>query len=576
MKMFQRFILLYVILAGILTVAFNWQAQTPSLAQNPQSTALATREEAYRANNLGVALLEQFKHKEAAEAFRRALQLNPKLAIARINLSIALYNVPELKGARREAESAIALNLGAPQPHYILGLIAKTENRPEDAIAAFQRVLKIDPHDVGANINLGQLYAQQRKYAEAIAAFRTAMAAEPYNSTAIYNLGTALMRSGERKEGQRMIQRFQELRQRGSGTTIGQNYLEQGRYAEAIVSTGAEPDLVERATPAVTFTDATASMLPAVTPETEAGAMSSASSPVIGRRLDTGDLTDAVKRGLAAALGGSITLFDYDGDGDLDLFRATTAEQRLLRNDGGKFTDVTSQSGALGAKVSGVGTGAVAGDYDNDGKPDLFVIRDNGVALYHNDGGGKFSDVTSAAGMPAYPYLSASLAFVDVDHDGDLDIFIAGLADLSKTPSGKESGSIVFPDDFAGAPNVLLRNDGNGKFTDLTAGAKIGAPGHALAVVPTDYNNTRDVDLLIINYDAAPALYSNQRDGSFRDVAREVGLDVAGRWTSAAAGDINKDSYTDFFFGRNDGPGLFAISDGKVRERFQNVYIPRR
>src|SRR5499427_8063628 len=223
----------------------------PSPAQNSQ-------EDAYRANNQGVALLEQFKHKEAAEAFRHALQLDPKLGLARINLSIALFYIPDLPAAQREAQAASAALTNAPQPFYLLGLIAKTQSKPEEAVAAFQHVLKIDPADVGTNINLGQLYAQERKYPEAIAAFRLALALEPYNSTALYNLGTALIRAGQRDEGQRVIQRFQDYRTRGSGSSLGNNYLEQGRYAEAIASTGAEPELVDRTTPAVSFTGANA------------------------------------------------------------------------------------------------------------------------------------------------------------------------------------------------------------------------------------------------------------------------------------------------------------------------------
>ena len=203
-------------------------------------------------------------------------------------------------------------------------------------------------------------------------------------------------------------------------------------------------------------------------------------------------------------------------------------EQHLYRNDAGKFTEVTAQSGALNAKFTGTGVGAVAGDYDNDGKPDLFVIRDGSLSLYHNDGG-KFSDVTAAAGITAYPYLPSSAAFVDVDHDGDLDIFIAGLADLSKR--AERWRCTVFPDDFAGAPNRLLRNDGNGKFTDITAAAKLDRIGHTTAVVPTDFNNKRDIDLLVANYGKAPELFSNLRDGSFRNVAAEVGLVAGGRWT---------------------------------------------
>ncbi|HEX8922339.1 MAG TPA: tetratricopeptide repeat protein, partial [Pyrinomonadaceae bacterium] len=218
MNIYRRFFALAVVALGI-CAALTGVVRTRATVQ---TTSPSTREAAYRANNLGVALLEQYKYKEGAEAFARALQLEPKLAIARINLSIALYNVPDLRGAEREAQAAAALRPEAPQPQYIIGLVARAQNRTDDAIAAFQRVLKIDPRDVGANVQLGQLLAQQRKYAEAATVLRTAMAAEPYNMTAIYNLATALTRAGEREEGTRLIQKFQALRRSGAGTTIGQ------------------------------------------------------------------------------------------------------------------------------------------------------------------------------------------------------------------------------------------------------------------------------------------------------------------------------------------------------------------
>ncbi|MEJ7711846.1 MAG: tetratricopeptide repeat protein [Pyrinomonadaceae bacterium] len=114
--------------------------------------------------------------------------------------------------------------------------------------------MPIDARDTGANnINLGQLYVQQRQYPEAMSAFRAALAAEPYNATATYNLATALLRSGQREDGQALMQRFQKLREGGYGSSIGQNYLEQGRYAEALASAGSEPELVDEAAPRCCF-----------------------------------------------------------------------------------------------------------------------------------------------------------------------------------------------------------------------------------------------------------------------------------------------------------------------------------
>src|SRR5688572_388486 len=110
MRRYKSGLLLLALSITVLTLAANHQTD--------QSKANA-REEAYRANNVGVALLEQFKHKEAADAFKRALQLEPGLALARINLGIALFNIPELVAAQKEFQAAIAIAPTAPQPHYL-------------------------------------------------------------------------------------------------------------------------------------------------------------------------------------------------------------------------------------------------------------------------------------------------------------------------------------------------------------------------------------------------------------------------------------------------------------------------
>jgi tetratricopeptide (TPR) repeat protein len=496
---------------------------TAAHLQNEQAKATA-REDAYRANNIGVALLEQFKHKEAADAFRRALQLEPTLVLARINLGIALYNMPDLPAAQKELQAAIGAAPTAPQPHYVLGLAAKTQNRPDEAIASFKKVLQIDPNDVGANVNLGQLYAQQRKYTEAIAVLRTAIAAEPYNATGLYNLGTALLRSGQREEGTKVIAQFQELRNRGTGTTLGANYLEQGRYAEAIASTGAEPELVDKAVPEVVFKDVTAYQLP------------------------SGDLANPIGVTALDIPTGAVLLFDYDLDGDLDLLEVA-GRQRLLRNDKGKFTDLKTQAGALAKPGTTGATAAIAGDYDNDTKPDLFILRSGTGTLYHNDGNGSFSDLTTAAKIPASPNRATTAAFVDFDHDGDLDLLLAGEG------------------------NLLLRNNGDGTFSDQTAAAKLVDKVPAYAIVPTDFDNRRDIDLLIASPEKI-SLWRNMRDGTFRDVAAEVGLAASDRKgaTNVAAGDVNKDGFTDFYFASlSDANGYLALSDGK--ERFQITKI---
>ena len=336
----------------------------------------ADRERAYGANNLGVAHLEQFKYAEAAAEFRRALALDSSVAIARINLSIALFLEQDLAGAIREATESARLLPSSPHPSYILGLLARAESRDADAAGFFRRVLQIDPGDVGAKVGLARVMPQGGQSAEAIALLRSAVADEPYNITAVYSLGQALMRAGQRDEGERVLAQSQTLRATGYSTSYGNQYLEQGRYAEAIASTGAEADLVDTSVSPARWTASPVAGIP----------LGGAPSPY-GRSFDPATLTPVAMRAIAAGLGGAVTLVDVDRDGNLDVFVSAPEGQRLLRNDGkGSLTDVTAASGLSGIPAGSVPIGAVTGDYDNDGSADLFVLRYGGSSLYRNDG----------------------------------------------------------------------------------------------------------------------------------------------------------------------------------------------
>ena len=291
-------------------------------------------ERAYHANNRGIAFLERFDYPQAVTAFREAIQIDRGLAIAHLNLSLALLYSEDPTAADREAAEAARLLPDAPQPAYVRGLIARAENRSDDALREFERVRRIDADDAGTNINLGQLFLEQRRYEEAVALLRRAVSSEPYNVTAVYNLGMALTRAGQAAEGRTALERAQALRSVGYAVTFGNGYLEQGRYAEAAASTGAEPALVDAAPSRATFVSTVIAALPGA--------------------------------------GGGIALLDADGDGDLDIFAASSAGDHLFSNDNGRWTDVTAT--ALGP-ASGEALAAVAGDYDNDGRTDLFVVR---------------------------------------------------------------------------------------------------------------------------------------------------------------------------------------------------------
>ena len=485
---------------GVITAAaaLALLAQTPAPASpNQPSAAVTSRENAYRANNVGVARLEQYDFPAATAAFRRALEIDSGLAIARLNLGIALFYGGDQEGARKELESVRSALPDRLQAEYVLGLIARSADRVDDAIEAFTRVRNVDPTDVGAAINLGQLLVQTRRFDEAITLLRPAVEAEPYNATAAYGLATALVRSGATDEGRVAMDKFQKLRESGYAVTFSQAYLEQGRYAEAIASTGAEAGLVNESVPAVTFSE----MSP------------SPASP---------------------GAGATSSLADIDKDGDLDLLAAGPDGVRVSRNDGGRFSPLTSDA------FAGPASAIVAGDCDNDDDVDLLVLRPAGVSLLKQDAPGRFVDATAAAGLAAIAGALRTAAWLDADHDGDLDLVLGGDAVR------------------------LFRNNGKAVFEDITAASGFQSVP-VLAAVPTDYDNRRDIDVLLVPATGSPLLYRNMRDGTFRNVATEVGLTVEGSLRSAAAGDVNKDGYVDFFFARAGSAGVLALSDGRGR-----------
>ena len=193
------------------------------------SAAASARERAYRESNVGVARLEQFDYREAAAAFRRALAIDPSLSIAHLDLAIALFYDSQLDEAEREARLAADAMPSAPQPPYVRGLIARAAGRDDDAAAAFGRVLAIDPRDVGARIERGQLLVAQRNYADAAALFEQALAAEPFNATAAYGVAIALTRGGRAAAGRDAMARFQRLRDNPASITYDNVYMGQGR-----------------------------------------------------------------------------------------------------------------------------------------------------------------------------------------------------------------------------------------------------------------------------------------------------------------------------------------------------------
>ncbi len=230
---------------------------------------------------------------------------------------------------------------------------------------------------------------------------------------------------------------------------------------------------------------------------------------------------------------------------------------RLLRNRGdGTFVDVTAQAGV--ANAAGYGTGCTVGDYDNDGDDDLYVTNFGPSVLYRNNGDGTFTDVTDQAGVRNGLY-AASAAWADYDNDGRLDLFVATYVDFTMDDQ-KFCGNIrqnrrsyCHPDAYGGLPDLLYHNEGNGRFKEVSKASGIWDPnGKGLGVVWFDYDNDGDLDLYVAN-DATPnTLYRNEGNGRFTDMTLLAGVCCSedGRPESGMgtdAGDADGDGWLDLF-----------------------------
>jgi enediyne biosynthesis protein E4 len=294
---------------------------------------------------------------------------------------------------------------------------------------------------------------------------------------------------------------------------------------------------------------------------------------------------------LPEIMGAGAALFDYDNDGDLDVFlvqggslgtpaASGAPASRLFRNDliaaGGaprslRFTDVTEKAG-LGLRAYGMG--AASGDYDNDGNLDLFVTSFGSTALFHNNGDGTFADVTKQAGVSDSAW-STSAAFFDYDRDGLLDLFVAHYVDftiaankLCNDPAGARD--YCSPKAFKPLPARLFRNDGRGHFVDVTAAAGVTkAYGAGLGVAVGDYDGDGWLDAYVANDGTPNQLWINRHDGTFVDQGPISGAAFSPTGNpegsmGIASGDFDLDGDEDLFVTNIVGEtSVLYVNDGR-------------
>ncbi len=244
----------------------------------------------------------------------------------------------------------------------------------------------------------------------------------------------------------------------------------------------------------------------------------------------------AGKKYLPETLGSGCALFDADGDGWLDILlingkdwvpRGRRSLSALYRNNkNGTFTNITAGSGL---DVEMYGLGVAIGDYDNDGRDDVYITALEGDKLFHNEGGGKFRDITRTSGITNASF-STSAAWLDYDRDGKLDLIVANY--VQWTPQGDlwcsldgATKSYCTPESYKGTSSRLYHNLGGGKFEDVTQKAGLGDPNSkSLGITVFDYDLDGWPDIFIANDTQPNKLYHNNKNGTFTEVGMSAGV----------------------------------------------------
>ncbi len=472
-----------------------------SCSGDPGPSAESLRARWY--NNQGVVYMDQHNYTKGFEQFSTAVTLDDQYATGFANLGIAYYSLGKYDSAAVSLHRALQLDSDNLHALYTSGLIYHAQGREEGypkALDAFQRVAAADQDDPLVRYYLGRTLAKLGRHEEAVTEFRHAIDLDPYNVSAYYNLSNQLRTLKRMDEWKTTLERFNELSRSGH-EGVSASYQGQGPYGEALIddSVGSRRD--------------PSRPLAFVSTRLELEAGGGGIDVIAGVDVDADGLSDLL-------IGGR--------DGSLQLFG---------NNDGLAFSPSTDWNLPPVAELGRLHD-LVTGDCDDDGDDDLILGGEMQTALAQRQQAGFSSPALTTVSGP-----STRSVFGDTDHDGDLDL-------LLMSDSGKK----------------LFLNDGTGTFADHTDASGLTATPGSEAIL-ADFDNDRDVDFLTLGGARAQGraieLYTNNRDGTFSEVAGRQDLDLPGA-TDVAVGDFNADTFMDVVaVNGNEAPTLFANQRGR-------------
>jgi tetratricopeptide (TPR) repeat protein len=573
----------YIILSFVLLCLFQLPGckNGASKKEQQQADLISTR-------TLGLAYLEEFKLEEAEIEFLKLIKMAPKEKLGYANLGLTYLRMAEYDKAEKQLFKAIKIDPEDPDIRLILSTVYQMKDEQEKAIEQLKEALQYSPGHVKTLYNLTEIYStltddESKKLREEYMLQLVENA--PANLVPRLNLTDIFIRQGSYDKALEQLEiihkQFPEFHEDAeeyfrktvailqsddktdalSTFIIFHNFLKVTTPYQAGMNDLKGPGGALIGFPLITFEQQ------AFRKETEYKSLLEA--------IDYTDVTDLAGLDIIGTFDPAgnpglkhsavLASADYDGDGDIDLYVSTydikTASYThfLFNNETNLFNNVVEDSGIdhTGRDIS-----ATFADYDNDGFLDLCIAGENEIIIYHNTGEGTFTNATGGTKIDDSKAAN-NLLFADYDHDGDLDLFVAndGL-------------------------NQLFRNNADGTFEEQ--GSRMGLSGDNVNSVDAafgDFDEDGDIDLFVVNDNAGNYLYSNQREGIFKDITAQSRITDNSGSGAVAAGDYDNDGYYDLFVGSSEGTnhtlyhnnheGAFdkVNNTGEISELLQDVIV---